>query len=82
VPSLPRPGPCRDRHGGEHSYAEIIGSPAAPYLNALAAQGATMTNSFGVEHPSQPNYLDFFPAPTRASRTTLTTQLRGTGPGR
>jgi len=43
-----------------HSYSEIIGSPDAPYINALAAAGALFTNSFAITHPSQPNYLDLF----------------------
>lgn len=43
-----------------HSYNEIIGSSSAPYINSLASQGALFTNSFAVEHPSQPNYLDIF----------------------
>lgn len=43
-----------------HDYSQIIGSSAAPYINSLAAQGALMTNSHGVTHPSQPNYLDIF----------------------
>jgi hypothetical protein len=43
-----------------HAYQQIIGSAAAPYINSLAAQGATFTNSFAIEHPSQPNYLDLF----------------------
>ena len=43
-----------------HSYSEIIGSPDAPYINALAAAGASFTNSFAITHPSQPNYLDLF----------------------
>jgi hypothetical protein len=43
-----------------HSYSEIIGSSSAPYLNSLANQGAVFTNSFAVEHPSEPNYLDLF----------------------
>jgi hypothetical protein len=43
-----------------HSYNEIIGSPSAPYINSLASQGALMTNSFAIEHPSEPNYLDLF----------------------
>jgi hypothetical protein len=43
-----------------HGYSQIIGSPSAPYLNALAQQGALLTNSFAIEHPSQPNYLDLF----------------------
>src|SRR5438067_694460 len=44
-----------------HSYSEIIGSTSAPYINnALANQGAVMTASFALTHPSQPNYLDLF----------------------
>jgi hypothetical protein len=44
-----------------HSYAEIIGNTGqAPYINALAAQGASFTESFAIEHPSEPNYLDLF----------------------
>ncbi|HLJ97353.1 MAG TPA: alkaline phosphatase family protein [Gemmataceae bacterium] len=43
-----------------HSYSEIIGSPSAPYINQLARSGASFTNSHGIEHPSQPNYLDIF----------------------
>jgi phospholipase C len=43
-----------------HGYSEIIGSPNAPYINSLAAQGALFTDSHAIEHPSQPNYLDLF----------------------
>jgi hypothetical protein len=43
-----------------HSYSEIIGSSAAPYINSLAAQGALFTQSYAMTHPSQPNYLDIF----------------------
>ena len=43
-----------------HSYSEIIGSSAAPYINSLAAQGALFTQSYAITHPSQPNYLDIF----------------------
>ena len=43
-----------------HGYSEIIGSSPAPYINSLAAQGALMTNSFAITHPSEPNYLDLF----------------------
>src|SRR3954452_13062623 len=35
----------------------VVGSSSAPYLNSLAARGGNMTQSFGVTHPSQPNYL-------------------------
>jgi hypothetical protein len=44
-----------------HAFDEIIGSANAPYLNnVVAANGAVLTNSHAVEHPSQPNYLDLF----------------------
>jgi len=38
----------------------IIGNSSAPYTNWLANHGALITNSYGCEHPSQPNYLDLF----------------------
>src|SRR5262249_10469669 len=38
-------------------YTTIKGNPEAPYLNALAAQGAAFTNSHSLTHPSQPNYI-------------------------
>ena len=41
-------------------YSEIIGSSQAPYINSLANGGALFTNSYAIEHPSQPNYLDLF----------------------
>ena len=45
-----------------HSYSSIIGAAAAPHINALAndASSALFTQSFGIEHPSQPNYLDLY----------------------
>jgi hypothetical protein len=43
-----------------HGYSEIIGSSAAPHINALANSGALFTQSFAIEHPSQPNYLDLY----------------------
>ncbi|MDP4198417.1 MAG: alkaline phosphatase family protein [Bacteroidota bacterium] len=44
------------------SYGNIIGSPNAPYLNSLLSDpnAALFTSSFGIEHPSEPNYLDLF----------------------
>ncbi len=38
-------------------YSEIIGRPAAPYLNALARQSAVASNYHAITHPSLPNYL-------------------------
>ncbi|GER86096.1 hypothetical protein KDW_02580 [Dictyobacter vulcani] len=48
-----------------HSYSEIINSSSAPYINSLASSGALFTNSFGVTHPSQPNYLALYSGSTQ-----------------
>jgi len=45
--------------------SSVIGSAQAPYLNKLAARGASMTHSYGVTHPSQPNYLALFSGSTQ-----------------
>ncbi len=42
------------------SQGNIIGSRSAPFINALAANGANFTQSFAETHPSQPNYLALF----------------------
>src|SRR4051812_12074875 len=60
VPSIPTPDHVVIVMEENHAYNEIIGSSSAPYINGLAAQGALMTNSFAIEHPSEPNYLDIF----------------------
>jgi acid phosphatase len=41
-------------------FAQIIGNPAAPYLNRLAAEGALLTHMFGEEHNSEGNYFWLF----------------------
>jgi acid phosphatase len=38
-------------------YGAVIGNPAAPYLNGLAARYGLATQYYGVTHPSLPNYL-------------------------
>jgi hypothetical protein len=43
-----------------HDFGNIIGNVDAPYMNSLAAAGANFTQSYAIEHPSQPNYLDLF----------------------
>src|SRR5207248_535827 len=40
-----------------HSFSDVIGSSAAPYLNGLALQWSLATDYSGVSHPSLPNYL-------------------------
>jgi hypothetical protein len=48
------------------NYNAIIGHPGeAPYLSKLASGGATFSNSYGVAHPSQPNYLALFSGSTQ-----------------
>lgn len=43
-----------------HSFKSIIGSKSAPYINRLAKNGALFTESYGLTHPSQPNYIMLF----------------------
>jgi hypothetical protein len=45
-----------------HSYSQVIG---APYISTLAKSGANMTDSHGVRHPSQPNYLAIWSGSTQ-----------------
>jgi acid phosphatase len=46
------------------SQANIIGNRSAPFINALAARGAMMAQSFAETHPSEPNYLALFAGST------------------
>ena len=48
-----------------HSYAEIMGNPAAPFINTFAGHGALFTRSYAITHPSQPNYLALFSGGTQ-----------------
>ncbi|HEX3785288.1 MAG TPA: alkaline phosphatase family protein [Pseudonocardiaceae bacterium] len=44
-----------------HSYSDIIGNTSqAPYFNTLAGEGALLTSSYAVTHPSEPNYMALF----------------------
>ena len=38
-------------------YSQIIGSPNAPYLNAIAGQCGSAASYFAEAHPSLPNYI-------------------------
>jgi hypothetical protein len=38
-------------------YGDVIGSADAPYVNALARRFGLATRSYGIRHPSLPNYL-------------------------
>jgi len=50
-----------------HSFDQIIGSSAAPYINSLANDTASVlfTASYAVAHPSQPNYLALYSGSTQ-----------------
>jgi acid phosphatase len=47
-----------------HAYSEVIGNPAAPFLNQLAREAAVFTHSYAITHPSEPNYLALFSGST------------------
>lgn len=64
--SVPRPDHVVVVVMENHSYADIIGSSSAPYVNSLAARGANFTQSFAVTHPSEPNYLALFAGSTHS----------------
>ncbi|MGX7758283.1 alkaline phosphatase family protein [Streptomyces angustmyceticus] len=48
-----------------HAYGQVMGSSSAPYLNSLAAGGASLTASYAETHPSQPNYYALFSGDTQ-----------------
>ena len=57
--------------------SSLIGSPEAPFINQLAGLGANMSASYGVTHPSQPNYIALF----SGSQHGITTNACRTIPG-
>jgi len=48
-----------------HDYDALIGSVNSPYITWLSQKGALFTDSHGVTHPSQPNYLALFSGDTQ-----------------
>lgn len=72
-----------------NDYESIVGNSSAPYLNNLITRTAFFTNSEGVTHPSEPNYLALFSGSTQGltsdacpvsySGGNLATQLTGAG---
>src|SRR3954470_4364697 len=63
--ALPRPDHVVVVIEENQAHQTIIGSPDAPYINSLAAQGASFTDYHAVTHPSQPNYLALFSGSTQ-----------------
>src|SRR3954466_15058398 len=52
-----------------HSLSNIMGNVDAPYINSLAATGASFSNMYGMIHPSQPNYLELFSGSIQGATT-------------
>ena len=63
--SLPRPDHVVVVVEENRAYGDVIGSSDAPYLNSLAAQGASFTQAYAITHPSEPNYLALFSGSTQ-----------------
>src|SRR4051812_34867218 len=43
-----------------HGYGQVIRNAQAPYISSLVDGAANLTQSYGVTHPSEPNYLALF----------------------
>jgi hypothetical protein len=48
-----------------HAYNQVIGSSSAPYINSLKTNGAGLSASYALTHPSQPNYFALFSGATQ-----------------
>lgn len=64
---LPRPDHVVIVIEENHAYSQIIGNPAAPWINDWAKRGTLFTQSYGVSHPSEPNYLALFSGSTQGN---------------
>jgi phosphatidylinositol-3-phosphatase len=65
---LPRPNHIVIVFEEDRSFRQVIGNKKVPYMNSLAQRGALFTNSFGITHPSLPNYIAFFSGSTHRVR--------------
>jgi hypothetical protein len=68
--ALSTPGASRPKHvvivvEENHSFDEVLNPGQAPFIAALATKSAVLTRSFGITHPSQPNYLALFSGSTQ-----------------
>ena len=60
TPSVPRYQHVFLFYFENEDYSDVIGNVSqAPYLNSLRKDGATLTNFYAEEHPSDANYLAF-----------------------
>ena len=55
------------------SQREVLGNPAAPYYNSLAARYSVLAGYRGVTHPSLPNYLALVSGSTHGIHSDCTT---------
>ena len=63
---LPRPDHVVIVIEENHGYSQIMDKHnSASYIHALAKRGVLFTQSYGVTHPSQPNYLALFTGSTQ-----------------
>jgi acid phosphatase len=60
------------------SYGNL--RPELKYLNELGRSGASFTNSHGIDHPSQPNYLAFFSGDTQGTGSEAIRNSDGSNP--
>jgi acid phosphatase len=60
TPGLPMPDHVIFIWFENKDFTQIIGSPEAPYINSLRAQGTTFSNFHALGHPSYPEYIRFF----------------------
>ncbi|MFN8673831.1 MAG: alkaline phosphatase family protein [Candidatus Sericytochromatia bacterium] len=58
--SLPKPDHIVIVVLENHAFKQIMDDSDAPYINQIAKFGAVFTKSYGLTHPSQPNYLMLF----------------------
>ena len=64
--NLPRPDHIVIVIEENKAFDQIIGNSDAPFINELSKRGTLFTQSYGVAHPSQPNYLALFSGSTYA----------------
>jgi len=64
APGMPRPDHVLIVVMENKDPGEVLNSRQAPYLTALAKEGASFTNAHAETHPSQPNYIALFSGST------------------
>lgn len=64
---LPRPAHVIVLIEENRTLAQLLGNARAPYINSLFREGALFTDSYGVTHPSLPNYFALFAGATNTN---------------